>query len=276
MRIAVISDIHANIFSFKLAIDDLKKQAIDKIIYLGDYVTDGDANNEVLQIVRDTAFYAILGNRDEYILNYDSLKKDFMNYKTIATTYNSLSEDNITYLETLKPVEMFEVNKKRILMIHGHEYIDYNIDLYDTYDKIMTDYEFDICLFVHSHIYSYDNYKNKIFINPGSIGVPTDGASYKYCILDFKDDMKVELREFKVSDTFIDFKKYYMGTNFYKDNKIWGNLILKTIESGTDYCALFVNKVNDEIDKIENIDLVKYNEIFVKVYNLYFKEGIDY
>ena len=41
MRIAVISDIHSNYIAFKTIIDDIKKENIDEIIFLGDYVTDG-------------------------------------------------------------------------------------------------------------------------------------------------------------------------------------------------------------------------------------------
>ena len=102
MRLAVLSDIHSNLIALNLAIDDLKKENVDKICFLGDYVTDGESDNEILGIIKNISDYTILGNREKYILDYSPLKKNYNNYKTIHTTYNNLSKDNLKYIESLK------------------------------------------------------------------------------------------------------------------------------------------------------------------------------
>lgn len=159
MKIAVLSDIHSNIMALNFAIDDLKDKNIDKICFLGDYITDGENDNEILDIVKSISDYAIFGNREKYILDYSPSRKDFNNYKTIYTTYNNLSKKNLKYIESLKEYYIIQVEKFKILMIHGNQYyIDTN-NIEKVFDKIIDDFDFDICLFGHSHRYLYKKYK---------------------------------------------------------------------------------------------------------------------
>ena len=39
-------------------------------------ITNGDYENEIISIVKNKASYAIIGNREKYILNYDKEKED--------------------------------------------------------------------------------------------------------------------------------------------------------------------------------------------------------
>ena len=193
MRLAVLSDIHSNLIALNLAIDDLKKENVDKICFLGDYVTDGESDNEILGIIKNISDYTILGNREKYILDYSPLKKNYNNYKTIHTTYNNLSKDNLKYIESLKEYYIIKAKDFNILMIHGNQYYSDKDNIEEVFDKIINDFDFDICLFGHSHKYLYRKYKNKIFINPGSIGQSNDYSSYKYCIIEIIDEINVIL-----------------------------------------------------------------------------------
>ena len=40
MKIAVLSDIHGNEYAFDAVCDDIKKQSVDKVLILGDLITD--------------------------------------------------------------------------------------------------------------------------------------------------------------------------------------------------------------------------------------------
>jgi predicted phosphodiesterase len=48
MNIAVISDIHGNIFALKAVLEDIKNRNVDTIICLGDLVGYGPFPNEVI------------------------------------------------------------------------------------------------------------------------------------------------------------------------------------------------------------------------------------
>ncbi len=275
MRIAVLSDIHSNLLALNLAMNSLKKENIDKIYFLGDYITDGENENEILSIVKKNSNYAILGNREKYILNYSPAKKDFNNYKPIFTTYNNLSKESLKYIESLPEYLTFKINSFNILMIHGDKYCNDADSIEKVFDKIIEDFDFDICLFGHSHRYFYREYKNKIFINPGSISEPTDSPTYKYCIVEITDKVNVTLKEFNTKDSFNKLVSDYKKSKYYKNNYVWANLILYIIRDGVDYCSLFLEKFNKKIKNMSELTAEDFNKIwndtyqdFIKKYNL--------
>ena len=249
--------------------DDIKKEKVDKVIFLGDYITDGEDANEIIDIVKNTADYAILGNRERYMLKYSPAKKDYNNYKTIAYTYNILSKESLKYIKSLNGFKIIKLNDVKFLLIHGDEQLNNSEDMIAMFDKIIEDYHFDICLFGHTHNYSYTEYRDKIFINPGSIGQPTDSPTYKYCILDLGNQVNVKLREFNVSDSFNDLKEKYETSEYYKENPIWSTLILAGIKDGKDYCSPFIHKLNAKIEAAEFIDAESFNKIWNETYEEY-------
>lgn len=265
MKIAVISDIHSNLLALNLAINSLKQENIDSIYFLGDYITDGENEQEILNIVQELSDYAILGNREKYMLNYSPDRKDFNNYKPLYTTYNNLNQENLHYIASLPEFYIIKINNFKVLMIHGDKYYNSNISLDIIFDKIIADFDFDICLFGHSHKYLYQEYKNKIFINPGSIGEPTDTPTYKYCLLEITDKVNVVLKEFNTQDTFDLLVNNYKKTSYYKNNYVWANLILYIIRDGYDYCVLFLNQFQDKIKNLE-LNATDFNRIWDETY----------
>ena len=265
MKIAVLSDIHSNIYGLRLALEDSKKHNVDKYVFLGDYITDGYISNEILDLVKIYGDYVIIGNREKYILNYDPSRKEYDNYKTISCTYESLNSDSINYLKTLNEEELIELNNYKILIIHGDKYFiePDNID----YDSIINDHEdFDICLFGHFHIFSDVLYKGKRFINPGSIGIPADGPTYKYSILDLDDSFKLELREFNTRDTYNELLNEFIESYYYRINPIWSNLVLRTIKYGKDCCYDFIKLLKKRTNNRE-YSVSEFNKIWAEVYN---------
>ena len=52
-RIAVISDIHANVVALEAVLEDIKRRKIDRIFCLGDLVMKGASPCEVVDIIRE-------------------------------------------------------------------------------------------------------------------------------------------------------------------------------------------------------------------------------
>lgn len=57
MKIAVLSDIHSNLLSLEMALDSLMKENVDKIFFLGDYITDGEDENKILKIIKISSYW---------------------------------------------------------------------------------------------------------------------------------------------------------------------------------------------------------------------------
>lgn len=273
MKIAVLSDIHSNLFALKMALNSLKDENIDRIYFLGDYITDGENENEILNIVKNVSDLAILGNREKYMLDYSPLRKDFNNYKTISMTYHNLNKESKEYIQSLPETSLVRINDYSILLLHGDKYFRGLTNFEEAFDKVIADFDFDICLFGHTHKYISTKYKEKYFINPGSIGEPCDYPTYKYCILDIAENINVKLKEFATQDTFTELASNYRQTEYYKNNYVWGNLILFIIRDGVDYCSLFLKLFNDRIKKIGELNSFDFNRIWNETYEEFIKDN---
>lgn len=266
MKIALISDVHSNLLALKKAIKDIKNSKVDEVFFLGDYITDGPDSNEVLDIVKEYGNLVVLGNREKSIINYNDDRKEFNNVKPMDFTYHELNKENIDYIKTLPDKKIVKIGKYKVLIWHGDELIDRKGGLLSDFDEIIEKFDFDICIFGHTHVYQYLTYKDHIFLNPGSIGMPFDGPFYKYIILDIDEHLHVSLRQFDIQNDYDEIKEKYETSDYYKKNKIWADLILKEIKNGKCYVSSFINFINRKV-KLENkITPDVYNEIWNRQY----------
>ena len=71
MKIAVMSDIHGNIYALMKTLEDIDEQRVDKIICLGDLVGYGPHPNEVIALIRRREIPCIRGNYDASVVDGD-------------------------------------------------------------------------------------------------------------------------------------------------------------------------------------------------------------
>ena len=71
MKIAVISDIHGNIYALMKAFEDIEEQGVDKVICLGDLVGYGPHPNEVIALIKRREIPCIKGNYDASVVDGD-------------------------------------------------------------------------------------------------------------------------------------------------------------------------------------------------------------
>jgi predicted phosphodiesterase len=64
MRVAVISDIHANLYALEAVLTDIEPEAPDEIWCLGDVVGYGPRPNECADVVRERCALVLIGNHD--------------------------------------------------------------------------------------------------------------------------------------------------------------------------------------------------------------------
>lgn len=276
LKYAVMSDIHCNLTTFNILIDDALKLGISNFLFLGDYVTDGCRGNEIFDIIKKHNSYAVLGNREKYIKDFKKNTNELSSkLNTSALCYDSLSSDSLSYINSLQEVEVINSNNQKLLMIHGDGFDFENIDIRCFYDKLIQEYDFDICLFGHTHTSILNIYKNKTFINPGSIGQPLDGKGFSYCILEIYDEKPpvVKYRMINIDKGILNaIKKDWVDSHFYENNPEWCELITSSIINSFNYVSLFMEYFNNSIDDKDSLTKENYKEFFREIYKEFSKK----
>ena len=213
MRIALFSDIHANLPALEACFKSIEAQKVDSIYCLGDLVGYNIWPNEVVNEIRERGIPTIAGNYDFGIGRSSNdcgcaYKEDHereMGKISISYTNSVMQPAERAYLRTL-PAHIkleFQLNehKLNLLLVHGsprkiNEYL-----FEDREEKsllrIMEYADADILAFGHTHkpyhrviATSHGEQQRQYHaINIGSVGKPKDGDSRGcYAILTIRAD----------------------------------------------------------------------------------------
>lgn len=186
-RIAIISDIHANLPALEKVLDDIHSNfKADQIYCLGDLTDGAPWANEVINLIRQHDIPTIMGNHDERIafdyevfpLKKHTLEEQLARAETIRQTKETISEVNRKYLSELAPYIKFSYAGISFLLVHGspksnEEYIYENHDT-ESIIGMFESNQADVIVSGHTHlsfikeVYSTD--LPKLFINAGSVG----------------------------------------------------------------------------------------------------------
>jgi len=68
MKIALISDVHGHHTALRAVLDDIEREGVSEIVFLGDLATLGPQPRETVQLLRSLNCPCIMGNHDEFML----------------------------------------------------------------------------------------------------------------------------------------------------------------------------------------------------------------
>src|ERR687894_2156518 len=104
MRVAVVSDIHANRHAFEAVLADLRQAGADEVWCLGDLVGYGGQPNECVELAREHAALCLAGNHDLAVTGALGIE-EFSRGAAIAArwTRRTIRDENLTFLRRLEP-----------------------------------------------------------------------------------------------------------------------------------------------------------------------------
>lgn len=117
MRLALLSDIHANLQALDACLAHAQAQGADQLAFLGDLVGYGAHPRAVLQRIMDLAAQGALvikGNHDELAAQPPTLQKT-MGETTAQWTHDQLDEAQLAFLQALP----LSVQRERMLLVHA-------------------------------------------------------------------------------------------------------------------------------------------------------------
>lgn len=180
MRLAIISDIHGNIWALKAVLEDAKRRSIENFINLGDILYSPLKPRETFDLLQTIKVVTIQGNQDRSI--YQATESQISDNSTLAYIVDELGSEPIEWLASLPKTQ---VVAEEIFLCHGTPRSDLIYLLEDvtkgfpvvrTEEAILEELggiNFPIILCGHTHLPRVVRLSSGvIIINPGSVGVP--------------------------------------------------------------------------------------------------------
>ena len=201
MRIALFSDIHANLEALDAVLADSAAQSCDSHICLGDIVGYNADPVACVEKIQSLVCPVVKGNHDQDSSNDSSL--DMMNSNAataIRWTREQLSPEQRTWLARLRLVRQiqdFTVVHSTLDQPTSWNYVTNKFDAMASFSYQVTP----VCFYGHTHvprIFVSDNRVHEVpgesvvieagskyFLNTGAVGQPRDGDwRASYCIYD--------------------------------------------------------------------------------------------
>lgn len=171
--IAIVSDIHGNYVALEQVLKTIDELGIQDIYCLGDMVGYYPQVNEVCNELQKRGALCVIGNHDWYMLADSFCDRSQTVNDTIGYQKKVITDENLRWLRSL-PVHR---EYQQLKMVHGgwvnpiDEYLREPTKEY--FDKVRGKY----FASGHTHRPRIDNFGDKVYCNPGSVGQPRDGDS---------------------------------------------------------------------------------------------------
>jgi predicted phosphodiesterase len=195
VRLALISDIHANVPALEAVLNDADGQNVDALYQLGDLVGYGPWPNEVVDTLRRRGVQGIAGNYDSTVATgykhcgcrYEDARQEELSHLSFAWTLEHTTEEVKRYLAALPfrlDVRPFGGHQSgpTITLLHGNHALNTVYVTEDRSDDFLAKMsggvgarEGDVIAFGHTHKPWHRVVGGVHFVNTGSVGRPKDG-----------------------------------------------------------------------------------------------------
>jgi diadenosine tetraphosphatase ApaH/serine/threonine PP2A family protein phosphatase len=193
VKIAIISDIHANAEALDRVLLEIEQRNVGNTICLGDIVGYNADPNPCVERVKQAGIPSLLGNHDAVACGLE----EPWGFNVVALTAalwtrSQLTEENKAFLRELPDQQVMDSS---FIAVHGapsdrDTYLFSMEDLRPEFDYLK-EYDVPLCFFGHTHCQGIFSQKGPqapgedglfaleegelFFVNPGSVGQPRDG-----------------------------------------------------------------------------------------------------
>ena len=182
MKIAILSDIHGNVFALDSVLNAVKKRGIDTLVIAGDFVGYYFWPKEIFSLLEGWDLVAIRGNHDQMLgkakKDEDYLAEKCKKYGSgLSVAIEQLDKERLVWLENLPGSLEYKTEDGNILICHGSPWIDDEYVYPDADDESLGTYnKLDVKWVIqgHTHYSMHSKIGHITLINPGSVGQPRD------------------------------------------------------------------------------------------------------
>lgn len=195
MRLALISDIHANLPALDAVLAHIRGDAFDAVYHLGDLVGYAPWPNEVVERIRASGIAGVAGNYDSTVATdykhcgcrYEDPRQEALSHLSYEWTRQNISRASKAWLGTLpfridlRPLGG-HVSGPTLTLLHGNQTLNTVYVDEDRSDQFLAKMGAslgaragDIVAFGHTHTPWHRVVNDTHFVNTGSVGRPKDG-----------------------------------------------------------------------------------------------------
>ncbi len=200
MRIAVLGDIHGNLPALDAVVKDIDDQSVDDVWCTGDLGWMGPWASECIGRVRDAGWTTVKGNCDVWIAGDPQTIEDPDERSVFEqmAEQHAVGSDDARWLLNLP---LGYQGAGSILMVHGTPASPFVAPLPNAPPSEFAAYEGQASLVIYGHVHIAFVGRlsdGTLVSNPGSVGLPMDGDSASYLIVD-REGPNLTLRHRRVA-----------------------------------------------------------------------------
>jgi putative phosphoesterase len=180
VRLALLSDQHANDVAFRAALADVERLGVDEIVCLGDVVQGGAEPAETLERLRGLGCATVLGNADAFLLEVPTDSPEPVTEQQLEVrewTLSQLAESQLDQIRAFEPVVRREVEGVRLLFCHGSPASYDDVLLPELGGDALAPFRGHAAALVaggHTHLQWTRRIDDTLYVNPGSVGLSYD------------------------------------------------------------------------------------------------------
>jgi len=180
MRVALISDIHANNIALQAVLEDIAQVGVDHLVCLGDVATLGPAPRAVIQTLRELGCPCIMGNHEAFLLDPPLIHTYTESPKVRAAVdwcRSQLSGADLDFLRTFQPCLSMALDAQATLLLFHGSPRSHMEDILSTtapeeLDDMLAGHIAAVMAGGHTHIQMLRQHRGRLLVNPGSVGQP--------------------------------------------------------------------------------------------------------
>lgn len=178
MKIAILADTHGNLTALNTVLAALENENLDQMICLGDVAAMGPHPHECLQKIQSLNIPVVLGNTDDWLIHPSSIPEDDTPvFNIMRWCAEQMTETDQVFLKTFQDtIEAVLEDTLKLLCFHGSP-TDFNDIIMSTSPdeemaKHFSGVDAKLVMGGHTHVQLLRRFEDKLYINPGSVGLP--------------------------------------------------------------------------------------------------------
>lgn len=232
VRIAVFSDIHANLPALQSVLADIRNVGVDAMVCLGDLVGYAPFPNEVIEVIRDLGIPTVMGNYDQGVgfdlddcgCAYRTEEERTLGHVSLRWTRENVTEEHKAFLRNLPPRFELSAGSFRLLFVHGsprriNEYL-FPDRPDSSFLHMMAQEPANVLVCGHTHIPFFRKVDGLFVVNDGSVGRPKDGDwRATWALLEVTGTLEVTFRrcEYDLDTLREGYRKSTLPEKFFRD-----------------------------------------------------------